>query len=171
MTDDHRLLVIMRHGRAEQLADADEHRSLTDRGRAAAAEAGRWLASRGIAPDQVFVSSADRAVATWEAVATGLSGSPVVAHDEALYAGGPDAALELLRTAPPESRCVLMVGHNPTAGLLAHQLDDGSPDPEAFREMSSGFPAAAVAVLDVRVPWADLDVATGRITAFHVGRG
>ena len=37
---------------------------------------------------------------------------------------------------------VLFVGHNPTAASLAHLLDDGDAEPEAFREMSTGFPTS-----------------------------
>ena len=35
--------------------------------------------------------------------------------------------------------------------------------------MSAGFPTGAVAVLEISVPWADLDLATGHLVAFHVG--
>ena len=51
---------------------------------------------------------------------------------------------------------MVFVGHNPTTAYLAHLLDDGTPDPDAFRAMSEGFPAAALAVLEVHVDWADL---------------
>ena len=66
---------------------------------------------------------------------------------------------------------MLYVGHNPTAASLAHLLDDGDPDPDAFRAMSAGFPTAALAVLEVPVPWAELAAATGHLIAFHVGKG
>jgi phosphohistidine phosphatase len=53
---------------------------------------------------------------------------------------------------------------------LVHLLDDGSADPEAFAEISAGFPTCAVAVLDVPGQWADLEIAGARIAAYHVGR-
>ena len=46
-----------------------------------------------------------------------------------------------------------------------------SPDPQAFRRMARGFPPVALAVLEVPVPWADLDPATAHLAAFHVGKG
>ena len=82
-----------------------------------------------------------------------------------------DAALDVLRTANPEATVLVFVGHNPTAAYLAHMLSDGSPDPDAFRAMSEGFPAAALAVLEVAVDWADLAEGSGSVTHFHVGKG
>ena len=48
-TDDpavrHRLLVVVRHGRAESFAEEDHARRLTERGRRDAAALGEWLAA------------------------------------------------------------------------------------------------------------------------------
>jgi phosphohistidine phosphatase len=161
----------VRHAKAEGFAADDHARALTDRGRRDAVEAGLWLAGQGVVPDHVFVSSAVRTVATWEALAHGLRAAPEVAIEDALYSAGPEEVLEVLRTAPEDARVVFVIGHNPTAAYLAHLLDDGDPDPAAFREMSEGYPTAALTVLDVHVPWAELDAATARIVAFHVGHG
>ena len=90
-------------------------------------------------------------------------------YDDALYTAGPENAMDILRSVPDEAEVVLYVGHNPTAASLAHLLDDGDPDPASFRAMSAGFPTSAMAVLDVRVPWAELDAATGRLVRFYPG--
>ena len=78
--------------------------------------------------------------------------------------------IDVLRGAPEDAAVVAYVGHNPTAASLAHVLDDGEPDPAAFRAISAGFPAAAMAVLEVAVPWADLDAGTAHLLDFHVGQ-
>jgi phosphohistidine phosphatase len=91
--------------------------------------------------------------------------------DPGLYSAGPYSALEVLRTAPPESMTLMIVGHNPTMAHLVHLLDDGSADPDAFAEISAGFPTSAIAVLEVPGEWAGLEIAGARISAFHVGRG
>ncbi len=166
-----RLLVIMRHAKAEPFSAEDHARTLTARGRRDAAEAGLWLAGRGIVPDCAFVSSSVRTVDTWEALAHGARSSAEVRVEDSIYSASPEATLDVLRTAPLDSQVLAYVGHNPAAAYLAHMLDDGEPDPAAFREMSEGYPTAALTVLEVRVPWAELDVATCHITAFHVGRG
>lgn len=169
--DDRRLLVIMRHAKAEPFSTEDHSRTLTDRGRRDAAEAGVWLAAQGIVPDCAFLSSSVRTVATWEAFAHGARASAEVRVEDSIYSASPEATLDVLRTAPLDARVLAYVGHNPTAAYLAHMLDDGEPDQAAFREMSEGYPTAALTVLEVKVPWGELDVATCHITHFHVGHG
>lgn len=164
-----RVLVVMRHGKAESFAPEDHRRGLTERGQRDAGEAGAWLAAQGLVPTHAFVSSATRARASWAAVAeaSGTAAEPLV--EDAVFTADTDTALDLLRTTPADAEVVLYVGHNPTAASLVYLLDDGDPDPDAFRSMSAGFPPAAVAVLEVTVPWADLGAATGHLVAFHVG--
>jgi phosphohistidine phosphatase len=163
------VLLVMRHGRAEQFAAEDHQRRLTTRGVRDARGAGEWLVDRGLVPTHALVSSALRARDTWVGLVevTGLGIEPVV--DDAVYSAGPENALDLLRATPADAEVVLLIGHNPTAASLAHLLDDGDPEPEAFRLMSAGFPPAAVAVLDVHVPWAELEQATARLVGFYPG--
>lgn len=171
MDDRPRLLVVMRHAKAEAYAADDHARVLTERGRRDATEAGLWLASRGITPEHAFVSSSARTVGTWEAFEHGAQTRAEVDVDDSLYSAGPEAALEVLRATPPAARVVLFVGHNPTVAYVAHSLDDGDADPAAFREMSGGYPTAALTVLEVHASWRELDIGSARIADFHVGRG
>ena len=161
----------MRHGKAEQFATEDQRRELTARGQRDAAAAGNWLAEQDFRPSHVYVSSAARALGTWTSLAQTLQSTAEVSVEESLYNAGPDRVLEVLRGAPTAAEVVMYVGHNPAAASLAHQLDSGDPEPEAFRRMSEGFPTAALAVLEVAVPWAEMDEATARLLAFHVGHG
>lgn len=166
-----RRLVLIRHAKAEAFAAADHERALTERGRRDAVEAGLWLAAAEIEPDYVLVSSAARTTGTWEALAHGLRAAPEVAIEDALYSIGPEAMLDRIRDVPLDAMTVAVVGHNPTVAYLAHTLDDGSPDEDAFREMSEGYPTAALTVLDVPVAWHELAELTCHIAAFHVGHG
>ncbi len=159
----------MRHGKAEAFAAEDHRRRLTDRGHRQSTAAGAWLAAQGIVPTEAFVSSATRTRQTWEALVAG-SGTPAEARvEDAVYSADADSALDVLREAPADAEVVLYVGHNPTAASLAHLLDDGDPEPEAFRAMSAGFSTASIAVLEIAVPWSELDAATGHLVAFHPG--
>lgn len=161
--------MILRHGKAEAFAPSDHQRRLTERGRREATAAGRWLSDHGIVPTHAFVSSAVRTRETWKALVEG-TGTPAEARvEDAVYSADADSALEVLRRAPADAEVVLYVGHNPTAASLAHLLDDGAPDPEAFRSMSAGFPTGATAVLEISVAWAELDAATGHLIAFNFG--
>ena len=131
-------LVLVRHAKAETGDEgADHDRRLTSRGRAAAVEAGRWLATVVPAPDIVWCSSATRAVQTWAAIAPSLPAAPDPVVDRGLYLAGPREVLEWLGASPGASRVV--VGHNPT---IEHVL--GSVTGE-LRGMRPG----AVAVVDL----------------------
>ncbi len=159
----------MRHGKAESFAPEDHLRALTPRGRQDAVAVGRWLSATGIVPTHALVSSATRARDTWEGVAQGCGSAIEARVEDAVYSADADSALDLLRGLPGDAEVVVYVGHNPTAASLVHLLDDGDPDPEAFRALSAGLPPAAVAVLEVGTPWADLAEASGHLVAFHVG--
>ena len=91
--------------------------------------------------------------------------------DDAIYTASPESALDILRGTPKAAEVVLYLGHNPTASSLAHLLEDGDPDAEAFRGITAGMATSAMAVLDVHVPWADLDAASARLTGFYPGLG
>lgn len=165
-----RQLIILRHAKAEPFAASDHERVLTERGHRDAEEAGVWAREAGLAPDHAVVSSAARTRDTWSSFSAGagLDLDPVI--DRSLYGAGTDGALEIIGSAPADARTVMLIGHNPTMAYLVHLLDDGGADPELFARVSAGFPTAALAVLDVPCSWADLDVGSARISAFHVGR-
>jgi phosphohistidine phosphatase len=160
----------MRHGKAEAFADEDHRRRLTERGAREVHGAGIWLADQGLVPTHAFVSAAVRTVGTWEnlVATTGADIVPVI--NDAIYSAGPDSLLDILRGTPEDAEVVLYVGHNPTAASVAQVLDDGDPDPDAFRAMTAGFPTAAMAVLDVHVPWTELGAETARLVGFYPGR-
>jgi len=169
MAEPQHLLVVVRHAKAEQGRDTDFERELTDDGRADAAAAGRWLADRGVTPDCAVVSAAPRAAQTWSTLAAAAGWSVAASEDRGLYSADPDTVLDVVRALDEHCRCAVVVGHNPTMGLVAQLLDDGEGDPDADRSMAQGFPTSAVAVFAVDSSWADLGSA--RLTAFHVGRG
>lgn len=168
MPDQHHVLVVIRHAKAEQTGANDFERELTGRGRADATAAGAWLAGVGVAPDQALVSAAPRAAQTWEALAAGADWSVEADLDRGLYTAGPDTALDVLRALDEDSRCAVIVGHNPTMEMLAQLLDDGEGDAEAGERMAGGFPTSALAVFELDGTWAELESA--RLTGFHVGR-
>jgi phosphohistidine phosphatase len=160
----------MRHGKAEPFGAEDHKRRLTERGARDARAAGEWLALRGYVPTHAFVSSAVRTQATWAALVSGCSSPATPTVAGSLFSADPSTVIDVLRGAPEDAAVVAYVGHNPTAASLAHLLDDGEPDPSAFRALSEGFPAAAMAVLEVPVPWADLDAGSAHLVDFHVGQ-
>lgn len=165
-----RRLVVMRHAKAEPSGPSDHERALADRGRADAAEAGRWLQRQGIVADAALVSDAVRTQETWVELATGAEWDIEPDFSDALYAAGPDSAFDLIREAPEGARTLVVLGHNPAMAFLAELIDDGEGDDDAITSLvSRGFPTSAVVVFDVRVSWAELAAGTGTVRLFHVG--
>jgi phosphohistidine phosphatase len=171
VTENLRRLLVMRHAKAEAVAASDHARRLTERGRRTAADAGRWARSERLLPDHVVVSDAVRAHETWSEFRESADLDLAADLDPGLYAAGPESALAVLRSIPVDVATAMIVGHNPTMAQLVHLLDDGTADPDAFAQISAGLPTGALAVLELAGAWADLDVATARITAVHLARG
>lgn len=169
-----RWLFLVRHAQAESFAEADHARELTVRGREDAAAAGRWLGAfveaHDAAPGAAVVSDAVRARETWEALADAAGWDLLVHPDRALYDADPASALDLVREVDPAARSLVVVGHNPTIGVLVQLLQDGDGEDEAVDAAAGGQPTAAVAALEVPGEWADLAEGGATLRAFHVGR-
>lgn len=167
---DGRLLVLMRHAKAESWGESDHDRRLTEQGLADAAAAGQWLAEQGLVPGHALLSSATRTQETWAALSGAAGWSLDAELDDGLYSADPDTALDLIRGTPTEISSLVVIGHNPTIAYLAQMLDDGEGDPAASADMAGGYPACALTVLRFEGDWPDLDMASASVTAFHVGR-
>ena len=148
-----RRLVLVRHAKAES-AGQDLHRPLSVRGERDAAAIGRWLAAN-IAPDEVVVSPARRAMQTWEIAATRLAGPPAVTTDRRIYDNSVGDLVDVARECTPSVRVLVMVGHNPSLQSLA----------------DADFPTASVAVLEFEGDWADFEPGAATVTEVVSCRG
>jgi phosphohistidine phosphatase len=166
-----RTLVVVRHAKAEPYAETDHARRLTERGRADAAAAGRFLATAGLVPTHALVSDATRTQETWAELRASLGEGIEVDVSPAYYSASEQDVLEGVRMLPSDAMCVVFVGHNPTAAHVARLLLDGEGDPEVMRGLLEGFPPAAVAVFELPGDWSELTEAGARLTRFHVGHG
>ena len=164
-----RRLALMRHAKAEGFEKPDLQRELADRGVRDAATTGRWFAELGVVPDKALVSAAARARETWDGVAEAAGWTCGPEHSEALYAAGPETALDLIRDTDESVRLLVVIGHNPTVAYLAQVLDDG--EAELSNEMAIGFPTSAVAIFEFDGDWEGLEEGAGRLVGFHVPRG
>ena len=167
--DTTRRLVIVRHAKAEPYAPTDVERVLADRGRIEARLLGEWLASEGIAPDVAYVSYAARTRETWDAVAAGAGWDLEPEYDGNLYGTDEEGAMDLVRATPAEAGTVVVIGHNPTMGMLVQLLDDGEGEATGSVALGS-FPTSTAAVFDIQGSWADLAPMQGRLRHFHVAR-
>ena len=150
-----RRLVLVRHAEAAS-ALVDRDRPLSSRGERQAAAVGTWLAQRGLAPDRVAVSPARRTLQTWDGMRTALGAVPERVVEERIYDNTVDGLLDVVRETAEDVRTLVLVGHNPAVGTLAHLLDDGEGSREARARLDAGFPPASVAVFDVPASYAEL---------------
>ncbi|MCA9937644.1 MAG: histidine phosphatase family protein [Anaerolineales bacterium] len=146
-------LLLMRHAKSSwdnaHLSDYD--RPLNKRGQVNAPRMGQWLAQQELVPDLIISSSAERALATAEAVALACGYEKEIQVFRTLYHGDPEDYLALLAAVPDAVQRVMMVGHNPGIAELVGQLT------EAWEQM----PTAAVAHVALPIDhWADVNEET-----------
>ena len=160
-------LILTRHAKSswDDPTVADHDRPLNARGKAAAADLGQWLASRGYVPDEVLCSDALRTRKTWSGIAPALPGTPILELKPALYHAGPDVMLAVLRHGRGDT--VMMIGHNPGIAEFAERLVSHVPaNPEFHR-----YPTGATLVVDFAAEsWAEVGFGSGTAVDFVIPR-
>jgi phosphohistidine phosphatase len=146
-----RRLTLLRHGKAQSI-DAcaeDFERALTHRGGLEAAEMAKRMVRRGLIPDLLLVSPAERAWSTAEAIAGAceLEAKQVQCARE-LYLATPEAIWGLLARRGAALPHIMVCGHNPALSQIASRF---GPKPRP-REL----PTAGV----VTASWRDADWST-----------
>ena len=164
-------LVLMRHAKAEEgLGKADHDRELAPRGRRDAKPPGNGCTSRGLVPDLVICSTAQRTRQTWEEACRGGAHSEFVEYRRSVYLGGSEQTLETVREDAGDTATVLVVGHNPTMARSEHAHRRGG-SLEAHEALGLGFVTSGLAVLSYAGDWTDIDLGTCALRRFHVSRG
>jgi phosphohistidine phosphatase len=160
-------LILTRHAKSswDDPLMSDHDRPLNERGKAAAADLGQWLASRGFVPGEVLCSDSVRTRATFSGIAPALPGAPVLELKPTLYHAGPDVMLAVLRHGTADT--LMMIGHNPGIAEFAHRLVSKTPLNLDFRK----YPTGATLVVDFAIDsWADAGFGQGITVDFIVPR-
>jgi len=160
-------LILTRHAKSswDDPTLPDHDRPLNDRGKAAAADLGEWLDSRGYVPEEVLCSDALRTRKTWSGLAPALPGSPILTLKPALYHAGPDVILAVLKHATTQT--VMIIGHNPGIAEFAQRIVAQPPRHPEF----SRYPTGATLVADFeRDSWAEVGFGAGSALDFVVPR-
>ncbi len=160
-------LILTRHAKSswDDPLTPDHDRPLNARGKAAAADLGIWLASRGYVPGEVLCSDALRTRKTWSGLAPALPGTPILHLKPALYQAGPDVMLAVLRHAGAD--CVMIIGHNPGIAEFAGRLVAHAPAHADFAR----YPTGATLVVDFTIDtWAEAGFGIGATTDFTIPR-
>lgn len=160
-------LILTRHAKSawDDPAMADHDRPLNERGKAAAADLGQWLASRDYIPQEVLCSDAERTRKTWSGIAPALPGTPILELKPALYHAGSDVMLAVLKHAHADT--VMMIGHNPGIAEFAARLVAMPPiNPDFAR-----YPTGATLVVDfIADSWSDISYGAGATVDFVIPR-
>ena len=165
-----RRLVLIRHAKAAEGA-VDLVRPLAPRGVRDAGAVGEWLADNDLVPDRVVISPARRVRETWARAAERLRHAPDAVVDDRIYENDVGALLDVIRDTPDTVRTLALLGHNPSFGDLAYQLDDGTGDAEARQDVTAGFPTSAVAVYEVDDGWSGVTPRGARLVKYAAPRG
>ena len=160
-------LILTRHAKSswDGPLTPDHDRPLNDRGKAAAADLGQWLASRDYVPQEVLCSYSLRTRKTFSGIAPALPGAPVLELKPALYPAGPDVMMAVLRHAKADT--VMMIGHNPGIAEFAARLVAHPPHSPDFAR----YPTGATLVVDFDVAdWSEVTFGSGVSADFIVPR-
>ena len=160
-------LILTRHAKSawDDPLTPDHDRPLNERGKAAAADLGQWLASRGYVPQKVLCSDAVRTRQTWSGIAPALPATPLMELKPALYHAGVDVMLAVLKHA--QADVVMMIGHNPGIAEFAEKLVAQAPLNAEF----SRYPTGATLVADFAVEsWDQVGFGQGVTVDFVIPR-
>lgn len=129
-------VLLARHGYAESMAEDDSQRALTGEGRRHARQIGSMLQEQAPALDAIFTSPLVRAVQTAEifAAATGID-SPIAARLAIAEPPTLESLTDFISSLHVDLKTVLIVGHQPTMGLLVTALAE-RPAPASFSPAS-----------------------------------
>jgi phosphohistidine phosphatase len=167
-----RRLLLLRHAKSERAVPGapDRERALNARGRTDAPRMGAYLARHDLVPDLAIVSAARRTRQTWDLLAAEFGETPPVVFEERIYEAGPQALFEVIAETRPETKCLLLVGHNPglhefTATLIA------SGDLDARQRLGEELPTSGLVVIDLPLDdWTRLHPHAGRLERFVTPR-
>ena len=118
-------LYLVRHAKAgwSDSSQADFDRTLTKRGHHQAEEMSERLLKKGVMPDRLISSPAQRALETAETFADTLGiDREEIARKIEIYEGGIDKLAAVLRELPDEVNTAMLFGHNPTISHFVQWL-------------------------------------------------
>jgi phosphohistidine phosphatase len=141
-------LILMRHAKSswDNPQQLDHDRPLNKRGKRDAPEMGERLAARGVHPDTIVSSSAERAEATARLVMEAANWQAELLIRRELYHATRSAWVSVLRDLSGKS--IIAFGHNPGISEVANSLTHAG----------ISMPTAAIAFIEIEIDqWSELD--------------
>ncbi|MES9827398.1 MAG: histidine phosphatase family protein [Candidatus Thiodiazotropha sp.] len=157
-----RELMLLRHGKSDWSQQLEDFkRPLKDRGKRGAQRMGVWLLQQQLQPDYVISSPAERAIVTAQKTVKAMGGdADAIVQDRRIYAANVGELLRVLSDVPPDSKRVMLVGHNPGLEMLTEYLHG-----ERIPLPSDGklIPTATLAHIEMPDDWIDLKTGDGEL--------
>jgi phosphohistidine phosphatase len=160
-------LLLLRHAKAVPFKGSGDHeRSLTERGRADAAQMGAFVNDQNFAVQAAIHSGARRTRETLAIVVGKLHANITVSVEPRLYEATSAEFLRIVQKNADETANLLLVGHNPSIAETACRLA-ASGNRRALAKMSLKFPTSALAVIDFDTEhWSAAREGAGRLIHF-----
>lgn len=117
-------LLILRHAKSSwaNMQLTDYERPLNNRGKRDAPRMGKLLREQDLMPDLILTSSAERALATAEAVALASDYEQEIKYTRSFYHADPEPYIEALQQLDDSYERVMVIGHNPGIEELVEEL-------------------------------------------------
>ncbi len=155
-------LLIFRHAKSSwaDISLADYDRPLKGRGKRDSVAMGRFIREQNLIPDHILSSPANRAAQTITRAINEWSGNPdTIQWFNDLYPGSVQAWLKALGQCPLKARRIMIIGHNPGMEELLEYLCGEVEIPDDGKLL----PTAALAQIEIKVPWTDLAAGSGKL--------
>ena len=156
MSSPMKTLFVLRHAKSswDDAGLTDIERPLNERGRGDAPRMGRLMRGRGLRPDVILCSPAERTRQTAALLAPAAGLDAALRYDERIYEASAGLLIDVLSEVEREAEGVLLIGHNPGVEKLIEVLTGASA------RMTTA--ALARVTLDIDA-WRDLGVGVGRL--------
>jgi phosphohistidine phosphatase len=144
-------LLILRHAKSSWSHDSlsDHDRPLNKRGERDAPRMGELILDRGLVPDLIISSTANRAHTTATVVAETCGFQHDIVFTEALYLSRLPTYQSILQQTSDIHQCVMVVGHNPEMEAMV----------EALTGRYQRMPTAALAQVTIGIEsWSELEL-------------
>jgi phosphohistidine phosphatase len=165
-------LHLLRHAKSswDDPSLSDEERPLSPRGRRAATAMAHHFQEKRMAPDRVLCSPSLRTRQTLDYLIPVL-GSPEnggdVVFEPVIYEASPHELLELIRSTPPETSSLLLIGHNPGLASLAASLLAPNGHDASLSQLRRKYPTGALATFHLPGgEWKSVRPGSGRLLSF-----
>ncbi|MBE7177059.1 MAG: histidine phosphatase family protein [Mucilaginibacter polytrichastri] len=152
-------LMLIRHAKSDwsHAGLSDYDRPLNDRGKRNAPEMAERLKSRGIVPEHIVSSGAERARTT-ALIFAGEMGIADIDFDERIYRASEYDLLKVVNGLPDELSFVAIFGHNPTVTELVNHLTGSD---------IVNMPTCGLALVDIPLDnWAEVSAGTGDLSLY-----